>query len=101
MPRTRIQTSPRCCAYSDRPTFYGQVSDVCDLVRQLRQVAAFTHTKIVAHGNTLRAMVKYLDKIADDKIPAVNIPTGVPIVYKLDDALVPVDRSHSFGDVRV
>ena len=56
---------------------------------------------IVAHGNTLRAMVKYLDKIADDKIPAVNIPTGVPIVYKLDDALVPVDRSHSLGDVRV
>ena len=55
---------------------------------------------IVAHGNTLRAMVKYLDKIAADKIPAVNIPTGVPIVYKLDDALVPVDRSHSFGDVR-
>ena len=44
---------------------------------------------------------KYLDKIADDKIPAVNIPTGVPLVYKLDDALVPVDRSHSFGDMRV
>ena len=53
---------------------------------------------VVAHGNTLRALVKYLDKIPDEDIPAVDIPTGVPIVYHLDDGLEPVDRSHWFGD---
>lgn len=53
---------------------------------------------VVAHGNTLRALVKYLDKIPDDDIPELDIPTGVPIVYHLDDDLKPVDRSHWFGD---
>ncbi|MEZ6062129.1 MAG: 2,3-diphosphoglycerate-dependent phosphoglycerate mutase [Planctomycetaceae bacterium] len=51
---------------------------------------------IVAHGNTLRALIKYLDEISDEQIPAVNIPTGVPIVYTLSDALAVVDRSHWF-----
>ncbi|MCA9213491.1 MAG: 2,3-diphosphoglycerate-dependent phosphoglycerate mutase [Planctomycetales bacterium] len=53
---------------------------------------------VVAHGNTLRALVKYLDKIPDEDIPVIDIPTGVPIVYHLDDELKPVDRSHWFGD---
>jgi 2,3-bisphosphoglycerate-dependent phosphoglycerate mutase len=53
---------------------------------------------IVAHGNTLRALVKYLDGVTNEKITEVNIPTGVPIVYQLDDSLVPVDRSHWFGE---
>lgn len=53
---------------------------------------------VVAHGNTLRAMVKYLDNIPDDKIPGLNIPTGVPIIYHLDDELMPDDLSHWFGD---
>jgi len=42
---------------------------------------------IVAHGNSLRALVKYLDKISDEEIVGLNIPTGVPLVYKLDDKL--------------
>ena len=42
---------------------------------------------ISAHGNSLRALVKYLDHISDDEIPSLNIPTGFPLVYELDDNL--------------
>lgn len=42
---------------------------------------------VVAHGNSLRAIVKYLDDISDEEIPGLNIPTGVPLVYELDDDL--------------
>ena len=45
---------------------------------------------IVAHGNSLRALVKHLDKISDDKILGVNIPTGTPLVYELDKDLTPI-----------
>ena len=45
---------------------------------------------IVAHGNSLRALVKYLDKISDEEIVGLNIPTGVPLVYELDDELNPI-----------
>ena len=52
---------------------------------------------IAAHGNSLRALVKYLDNIADDVIPGVNIPTGMPLVYELDEALKPI-RNYYLGD---
>ena len=42
---------------------------------------------ISAHGNSLRALVKYLDSISDEKITGLNIPTGIPLVYELDDEL--------------
>tara|TARA_Y100000992_G_scaffold13595_1_gene8080 strand:- start:334 stop:1077 length:744 start_codon:yes stop_codon:yes gene_type:complete len=45
---------------------------------------------IVAHGNSLRALVKHLDKISDDKILGLNIPTGTPLVYELDESLNPL-----------
>jgi 2,3-bisphosphoglycerate-dependent phosphoglycerate mutase len=45
---------------------------------------------ISAHGNSLRAMVKYLDNISDEEIPELNIPTGIPLVYELDSDLKPV-----------
>ncbi|MBU3154887.1 2,3-diphosphoglycerate-dependent phosphoglycerate mutase [Clostridium estertheticum] len=45
---------------------------------------------ISAHGNTLRALVKYLDNISSDNIVSLNIPTGVPLVYELDDNLKPI-----------
>ena len=45
---------------------------------------------IVAHGNSLRALVKHLDKISDDKILDLNIPTGIPLVYELDKDLNPM-----------
>jgi 2,3-bisphosphoglycerate-dependent phosphoglycerate mutase len=47
---------------------------------------------ISAHGNSLRALVKHLSNIADEEIVALEIPTGQPIVYELDDTLVPTDR---------
>lgn len=45
---------------------------------------------ITAHGNSLRALVKHLDNISDDDIAGLNIPTGIPLVYELDDDLKPV-----------
>ena len=52
---------------------------------------------IAAHGNSLRALVKYLDQIADEEIVGLNIPTGVPLVYELDDQLKPI-RHYYLGD---
>ena len=54
-------------------------------------------TIIVAHGNSLRALVKYLDDISDQDILALNIPTGIPLVYELDDQLKPL-RHYYLGD---
>jgi len=45
---------------------------------------------IVAHGNSLRALVKYLDHISDSEIVELNIPTGIPLVYELDENLKPI-----------
>jgi len=45
---------------------------------------------IAAHGNSLRALVKYLDRVSDDDIVGLNIPTGAPLVYELDEALRPL-----------
>ncbi|MGE4538581.1 MAG: 2,3-diphosphoglycerate-dependent phosphoglycerate mutase [Desulfovibrio sp.] len=52
---------------------------------------------VAAHGNSLRALVKYLDNIDDADISQLNIPTGVPLVYELDDSLKPI-RHHYLGD---
>ena len=52
---------------------------------------------IVAHGNSLRALVKYLDNIPDDEIVGLNIPTGIPLVYELDDDLKPM-KHYYLGD---
>lgn len=52
---------------------------------------------IAAHGNSLRALVKYLDNISDHKIVEMNIPTGLPLVYELTDDLKPL-RSYYIGD---
>lgn len=52
---------------------------------------------VVAHGNSLRALVKYLDNISEEEIVGLNIPTGVPLVYKLDENLKPV-KNYYLGD---
>jgi 2,3-bisphosphoglycerate-dependent phosphoglycerate mutase len=52
---------------------------------------------IAAHGNSLRALVKYLDGISDADIVELNIPTGIPLVYELDAALKPI-KSYYLGD---
>ncbi len=53
---------------------------------------------IAAHGNSLRALVKYLDRIHDDDISELNIPTGVPLVYEFDDNLSPMTHYYLPGD---
>ena len=55
---------------------------------------------ISAHGNSIRALVKYLDGISDADIVGVNIPNGIPLVYELDAGLKPI-RSHYLGDAQV
>jgi len=52
---------------------------------------------VVAHGNSIRALVKYLDNIGDDDIVGVNIPNGIPLVYELDANLKPI-RHYYLGD---
>jgi len=52
---------------------------------------------IVAHGNSLRALVKYLDAVSDENIVGLNIPTGVPLVYELDESLKPI-KNYYLGD---
>jgi len=52
---------------------------------------------IAAHGNSLRALVKYLDDVSESDIVELNIPTGIPLVYELDDRLKPI-RKFYLGD---
>lgn len=52
---------------------------------------------VVAHGNSLRSLVKYLDDISDEEIISLNIPTGVPLVYELDDNFKPTNHYY-LGD---
>ena len=52
---------------------------------------------VAAHGNSIRALVKYLDKVSDSDIVSLNIPNGIPLVYELDAALTPI-RHYYLGD---
>jgi phosphoglycerate mutase, BPG-dependent, family 1 len=54
-----------------------------------RDLAAGKTVLVTAHGNSLRALVKHLDDISDDDITGLNIPTGIPLVYELDDSFRP------------
>jgi 2,3-bisphosphoglycerate-dependent phosphoglycerate mutase len=60
-------------------------------------VASGRRVVIAAHGNSLRALVKYLDGVSDQEITELNIPTGVPLVYELGDDLKPI-RHYYLGD---
>jgi 2,3-bisphosphoglycerate-dependent phosphoglycerate mutase len=53
---------------------------------------------VAAHGNSLRALVKHLDGISDEDIAGLNIPTGMPLVYRLDDELQPTVRGGEYLD---
>lgn len=53
---------------------------------------------VTAHGNSLRALVKHLDGISDADIAALNIPTGIPLVYRLDEALKPLTPGGEYLD---
>jgi 2,3-bisphosphoglycerate-dependent phosphoglycerate mutase len=61
------------------------------------KVAAGKKILIAAHGNSLRALVKYLDAISDEDIIKYNIPTGIPLVFELDDDMKPT-KSYYLGD---
>lgn len=61
------------------------------------QVRAGKRVLIVAHGNSLRGLVKFLDSMSDEAITKLNIPTGLPLVYELNDDLTPV-RHYYLGD---
>lgn len=61
------------------------------------QVKAGRKVVIAAHGNSLRALVKYLDGMSEEEVLKLNIPTGVPLVYELDDDLNPLKRYY-LGD---
>jgi 2,3-bisphosphoglycerate-dependent phosphoglycerate mutase len=66
-------------------------STIAPAVREGRRVL------IAAHGNSLRALVKYLDNVSEEAIVGLNIPTGMPLVYELGDDLKPL-RSYYLGD---
>jgi 2,3-bisphosphoglycerate-dependent phosphoglycerate mutase len=61
------------------------------------QVKAGRRVIVVAHGNTIRALVKYLDNVSEKDIVGLNIPTGIPLAYELDDNLRPL-RNYYLGD---
>jgi 2,3-bisphosphoglycerate-dependent phosphoglycerate mutase len=61
-------------------------------------LAAHRTVLVTAHGNSLRALVKHLDQISDDDIAALNIPTGIPLVYQLDADLRPIVRGGEYLD---
>jgi 2,3-bisphosphoglycerate-dependent phosphoglycerate mutase len=66
-------------------------SEIAPAVREGKMVL------VAAHGNSLRAIVKYLDKISDQEISKINIPTGMPLVYELDENLKPL-KHYYLGD---
>ncbi len=70
------------------PLWHEQIAPT---IREGKQVL------IAAHGNSLRALVKYLDDISDQDIVGLNIPTGMPLVYELDENLKPI-KSYYLGD---
>jgi 2,3-bisphosphoglycerate-dependent phosphoglycerate mutase len=63
------------------------------------RVAAGERILVVAHGNSLRALIKHFDAMSDEAIVAENVPTGIPLVYELDDALHPTGRRY-LGDAQ-
>ena len=56
------------------------------------EIKAGKRVLIAAHGNSLRALVKYLENVSDDEIVELNIPTGIPLVYLLNDELKPLQK---------
>ena len=66
-------------------------SDLAPSIREGKRVL------VAAHGNSIRAIVKYLDNVSDEEIVGINIPTGIPLVYELDDNLNAI-RHYYLGD---
>jgi 2,3-bisphosphoglycerate-dependent phosphoglycerate mutase len=62
-----------------------------------KEIIAGGHVIVAAHGNSLRSLVKHLDNVSDEEIAALNIPTGIPLVYELDEKLKPI-KHYYLGD---
>ena len=60
-------------------------------------MAAGERLLVVAHGNSIRSLINYFDALSDEAIIGVNVPTGIPLVYELDDSLRPI-RNYYLGD---
>ena len=104
-------TDPRC-ERSD-PRYAKQTADQVPLTECLKDtvdrvlpfwneamapaIKAGKRIVLAAHGNSIRALVKYLDNISDDDIVGLNIPNGIPLVYELDENLRPI-RHYYLGD---
>jgi 2,3-bisphosphoglycerate-dependent phosphoglycerate mutase len=80
LPPEEVPASESLADVIDRFMPYWRDRIVPDLV-------ALGQVLVVAHGNSLRGLVKHLDGISDEDIPALNIPTGIPLVYEFDDDL--------------
>ena len=62
------------------------------------RVATGERVLVAAHGNSIRSLIKFFDGMSDEAIVAVNVPTGIPLVYELDDATLRPLRSYYLGD---
>jgi 2,3-bisphosphoglycerate-dependent phosphoglycerate mutase len=89
------------------PELLPRTESLRDVVRRLvpywhdaivPDLAAGRTVLVVAHGNSLRALVKHLDEIGDDAITELNIPTGIPLVYELDASFAPVTTGGRYLD---
>ena len=89
------------------PELLPRTESLRDVVRRLvpywydaivPDLAAGRTVLVVAHGNSLRALVKHLDRIGDAAITELNIPTGIPLVYELDASFAPVTRGGRYLD---
>ena len=88
-PTRATPTSAAARSPSAWPTWWpGSCRTVTDVI--VRDLRSGKTVLIVAHGNSLRALVKHLDQISDDEIAGLNIPTGIPLRYDLDADLRPV-----------
>ncbi|OLT25123.1 phosphoglyceromutase [Actinomadura sp. CNU-125] len=91
LPSELIPRSECLADVIDRMLPYWYDSIVPDL-------AAGRTVLVAAHGNSLRALVKHLDDVSDDDIVGLNIPTGIPLVYELDDDFAPLKRGGEYLD---
>lgn len=90
VPKDKMPRTESLADTYDRAVVYWN-SDIALAIRSGKKIL------ILAHGNSLRAVVKYLDNIGDDEISKLNIPTGVPLVYELDENLKPI-KHYYLGD---
>jgi 2,3-bisphosphoglycerate-dependent phosphoglycerate mutase len=98
-PPTRATRAARTSCARVRSASRTSSPDAALLVRRDRAGPAHGSTVLVAaHGNSLRALVKHLDGINDDDIAKLNIPTGIPLLYRLDAGLRPTVQGGEYLD---